>query len=88
MLDPNSIEDIAKKLAGSIPSLGGLRQEVEIGFRTILEEMLGKLNLVSREEFDVQSAVLAKTRQKLETLEHTITELENKFQVTEHQDKS
>jgi BMFP domain-containing protein YqiC len=76
MLDPNSIEEIAKKLADSVPSLGGLRQEVETGFSAVLEDMLSRLNLVGREEFDVQTAVLAKTRQKLERLEQTMAELE------------
>jgi BMFP domain-containing protein YqiC len=82
MLDPNSIEEIAKKLADSVPSLGGLRQEVETGFNAVLEDMLSRLNLVNREEFDVQTAVLAKTRQKLEQLEQTITALEQQISVS------
>ncbi|HFD11180.1 MAG TPA: accessory factor UbiK family protein [Crenotrichaceae bacterium] len=76
MLDPNSIEDIAKKLADSAPSLDAVRQDIETGLHTVFNEMLEKLNLVSREEFDVQTAVLAKTRQKLEQLEQTVSELE------------
>ncbi len=88
MLDPNSIEEIAKKLADSVPSLGGLRQEVETGFSAVLEDMLSRLNLVSREEFDVQTAVLAKTRKKLEQLEQTITELEQQISTANQQDSS
>jgi len=88
MLDPNSIEEIAKKLADSVPSLGGLRQEVETGFSAVLNDMFSRLNLVTREEFDVQAAVLAKTRQKLEHLEQTITELEQQISVSNQQNTS
>ena len=88
MLDPNSIEEIAKKLADSVPSLGGLRQEVETGFSAVLEDMLSKLKLVSREEFDVQTAVLAKTRQKLEKLEQTMVDLEQQISVSDRQHHS
>ena len=88
MLDPNSIEEIAKKLADSVPSLGGLRQEVETGFSAVLEDMLSKLKLVSREEFDVQTAVLAKTRQKLEKLEQTMADLEQQISVSDRQHNS
>jgi BMFP domain-containing protein YqiC len=88
MLDPNSIEEIAKKLADSVPSLGGLRQEAETGFSAVLNDMFSRLNLVTREEFDVQTAVLAKTRQKLEQLELTITELEQQTTPSNQQDSS
>ena len=88
MLDPNSIEEIAKKLADSVPSLDGLRQEAETGFSAVLNDMFSRLNLVTREEFDVQAAVLAKTRQKLEHLEQTITELEQQISVSNQQNTS
>ncbi len=80
MLDPNSIEDIAKKLTDSLPSVGPIKQDIESGFQTILAEMLNQLNLVSREEFDVQTAVLTKTRTRLEQLEKTVRELEQASQ--------
>ncbi|MEE9424119.1 MAG: accessory factor UbiK family protein [Methylococcales bacterium] len=88
MLDPNSIEEIAKKLADSVPSLKAVRQEAETGFSAVLNDMFSKLNLVTREEFDVQTAVLAKTRQKLEKLEQTITELEQQTPTSDQQDSS
>ncbi len=88
MLDPNSIEEIAKKLADSVPSLGGLRQEAETGFSAVLNDMFSKLKLVTREEFDVQTAVLAKTRQKLEQLEQTISKLEQQMPTADQQDNS
>ncbi len=88
MIDPNSIEDIAKKLADSIPTLSGLKQEAETGFKAVLEDMFNKLNLVSREEFDVQTAVLAKTRQKLEQLENQIAKFEEIHIPANKQDSS
>jgi BMFP domain-containing protein YqiC len=86
MLDPNSIEEIAKKLADSVPSLGGLRQEAETGFSAVLNDMFSRLKLVTREEFDVQTAVLAKTRQKLEQLEQTISKLEQQIPTADQQE--
>jgi BMFP domain-containing protein YqiC len=86
MLDPNSIEEIAKKLADSVPSLGSLRQEAETGFSAVLNDMFSRLKLVTREEFDVQTAVLAKTRQKLEQLEQTISKLEQQIPTADQQE--
>lgn len=88
MLDPNSIEEIAKKLADSVPSLGGLRQEAETGFSAVLNDMFSRLKLVTREEFDVQTAVLAKTRQKLEQLEQSISKLEQQIPTADQQEDS
>ena len=67
----------AKKLADSLP--GGLRtvrEDLEQNFRSILRGGLQKLDLVTREEFEVQEAVLARTREKLEALEKQVAELE------------
>lgn len=49
-----------------------MRDDMERNFRSVLSTGLGKLDLVSREEFDVQQAVLARTRQKLEALEERL----------------
>ena len=76
-MNDNSIEGLAKKLADSLP--GGLRtvrEDLEQNFRSILRGGLQKLDLVTREEFEVQEAVLARTREKLETLEKQVAELE------------
>ena len=51
--------------------------------RALLESLLRKLNLVSREEFDAQAAVLARTRKKLEYLETKVAELEVQVQQTD-----
>ena len=73
----NSIEGLAKKLADSLPGgLRSMREDLEQNFRSVLRGGLEKLDLVTREEFDVQEAVLARTREKLEALEKKVAELE------------
>ena len=72
-----SIENIARKLAEAVPEgLRSVREDLENNFRSVLRASLSKLDLVTREEFEVQEAVLAKTREKLETLEGRLEELE------------
>ena len=81
MLDPKKLEDIAKQITDSIPP--GLKSAAE-GFenktKQILQNKLTKLDIVSREEFDVQTQVLIRTREKLTLLEQRLTELEQKSQ--------
>ena len=72
-----SIENIARKLAEAVPEgLRSVREDLEQNFRSVLRASLSKLDLVTREEFEVQEAVLAKTRAKLEALEKQVKELE------------
>lgn len=77
MLDPKHLDDLAHRLANSLPKgLQALQEDVNRSMRAGLEAALAKLDLVTREEFDVQTAVLARTRQKLEALERQVAELE------------
>ncbi|MDP3332613.1 MAG: accessory factor UbiK family protein [Methylococcaceae bacterium] len=77
MFDPKAIDDIANRLAGAIPpGFNNLKEDLEKTFHAILQGALGKLDLVTREEFEVQKAVLAKTRSKLEALEQRVADLE------------
>ena len=77
MIDPKNLDELAQKLAGSLPSgLQILKQDVERNLRATLEATLSRMDLVTREEFDVQSAVLARTREKLQSLETKVAELE------------
>lgn len=80
-LDMNneSIENIASRLAEAVPEgLKSMREDLEQNFRSVLRASLGKLDLVTREEFEVQEAVLAKTRAKLEALEHQVSDMEQR----------
>ncbi len=72
-----SIDELARRLAESVPQgLRSVKDDLEKNFRSVLQSGLGKLDLVTREEFEVQEAVLARTRQKLEALEERITSVE------------
>ena len=78
-MNDDSVESIARKLADAVPEgLRSIREDLENNFRSVLRSSLSKLDLVTREEFEVQEAVLAKTREKLETLEARLKELENR----------
>ena len=73
-----SVADLAKKLADAVP--GGLRsvsKDLEGSFRSVLQTGLAKLDLVTREEFEVQEAVLARTREKLEAMEARLKKFED-----------
>jgi hypothetical protein len=77
MLDPKQLDDLARRLAASMPKgVQVLQEDLNRGFRATIEAGLGKLDLVTREEFDVQAAVLARTRAKLEALQLRVAELE------------
>ena len=75
-----SLDELARRLAEAVP--GGLRsmqQDLEDNFRSVLQTGLSRLDLVTREEFEVQEAVLARTREKLEALEARLQEYEDKL---------
>ena len=81
MIDLNPIDDIARRLSERVPP--GLREsgeELQASFRAVLRSGLARLDLVTREEFEVQRAVLLRTREKLEALEGTVAELEARHQ--------
>ncbi len=76
-MDKDSIENLVKKLADTVPQgLKSVREDLEQNFRSVLQSGLGKLDLVTREEFEVQEAVLARTREKLDALEQQLKDLE------------
>lgn len=78
-MSDESIEGLAKKLADAVPEgLRSVREDVEQNFRSVLRGGLAKLDLVTREEFEVQEAVLARTREKLDALEQRIADYEAK----------
>ena len=76
-MSDKSIEDLARKLAEALPEgLRSVREDVEENFRRVLKAGLEKIDLVTREEFEVQEAVLARTREKLEALEKRLEQIE------------
>lgn len=76
MIKPQAVEDVVDKIGALIPQdLKTLRDEFHTNAKAVLVAGLKKMDLVTREEFEVQKAVLAKTRQKLKMLETELKEL-------------
>ncbi len=81
MLNPKKLEEIAKQITESLPSgVKNLSEEVERKVKQVLQAQLNKLDLVNREEFDVQTKVLLRTREKLSSMEAKLAELEQKLE--------
>ena len=77
MIDPKLIDDLAQRLADTLPKgIQSLQGDVMKNLRAGLESGLSRLDLVSREEFEVQAAVLSRTREKLKRLEEQVKALE------------
>lgn len=77
MDNTNQLDDLAKKLTEFMPaSLQKIQTDIEKNMRGGLESGLKKMNLVTREEFEIQGAVLLRTREKLEALEKVVKKLE------------
>ncbi|MDR1076599.1 MAG: accessory factor UbiK family protein [Xanthomonadaceae bacterium] len=80
MIDLNHIDDLARRLSDLVPpGLRESRDELRNTFRSTLQAGLAKLDLVTREEFEVQRAVLLRTREKLESLERLVESLESRL---------
>lgn len=76
MFDPKPFDDLAKKLFASLPaSVQNIEKEIQQQFKEILQSAFAHMDLITREEFDVQSKVLARTREKLEHLQEQVNEL-------------
>ena len=79
MINMKLIDELARQVSETIPAgVKELQGDLRKNIRTLLEGTLAKLDLVTREEFDAQTRVLARTREKLEQLEKTVTGLEKK----------
>jgi len=77
MIDLKAIDELARRLAAHLPpGLEGARADLEKHLRAGLQAGLARLDLVTREEFEVQAAVLRRTREKLVVLEQRVTALE------------
>ena len=87
MLDPKKLEDIARQIQNNLPSgIKNMGEEAEKRIRSVLQAQLGKLDMVTREEFDVQTKVLLRTREKLNEMETKLTVLEQKLTASQSAD--
>ena len=76
-MEPFRIDDIARRLMENLPpGLRATQRDLESNFRAVLQASLGKLDLVTRDEFDTQSRVLERTRARLEALEARVGAME------------
>jgi ubiquinone biosynthesis accessory factor UbiK len=79
-MDSNNLDDLARRLADSVPeSLRAFGRDLESNFKAVLQAQLAKLDLVTRQEFDVQAALLARTQEKLTALEARLKDIEAKL---------
>lgn len=77
MIDFKGIDELANRLSQMVPpGVQEARGDLEKSFRSALQSGLSRLDLVTREEFDVQRSVLLRTREKLELLERAVVDLE------------
>jgi len=77
MIDLSQIDELARRLSGLVPpALREGRDEMQDNFKAALQSGLARLDLVTREEFDVQRAVLVRTREQLENLRTLVEQLE------------
>lgn len=76
-MDPRFIDDLAKKLSASVPQgIANVKRDLEDNFKAVLQSALSRMDLVTRQEFDVQAGVLRRTREKVAALEAKIAALE------------
>ena len=83
-MDAKQLEELANRLGQVLPpGLTGLRRELEDNFRAVLRANLDKFDLVSRERFDTQAAILLRTQEKLSALEARLRLVEEKAAKTD-----
>src|SRR5271154_3671442 len=79
-MNSNSLDELARRLADSVPeSVRAFGRDLEGNFKAVLQAQLSKLDLVSRQEFDVQAAMLARTQANLTAMEARLKEIEAKL---------
>jgi BMFP domain-containing protein YqiC len=72
----DALDELSKRISSLFPGdVKNLQDDLQSNVRSLLQSTLTKMNLVTREEFDVQSAVLQRTREKLEELEKIVSQL-------------
>jgi ubiquinone biosynthesis accessory factor UbiK len=77
MLNRNTLDELTHKITALLPdNLKLIQHDAEANIHALLQGALSRMNLVTREEFDVQTALLARTREKLDSLEKMMQKLE------------
>lgn len=79
-MDPKIIEDLSQRLSNAVPEgARAFKQDLERNFRAVLNSAFSRLDLVTREELEVQENLLARTRERLDELKARVDELEQRL---------
>ncbi len=79
-INSSALDDLARRLSDALPApLRALGKDLEGNFKAVLQAQLGKLDLVTRQEFDVQAALLLRTQEQVKAMEERLKELEAKL---------
>jgi ubiquinone biosynthesis accessory factor UbiK len=79
-MNSTGLDDLARRLADSVPpTLRNIARDLESNFKAVLQAQLARLDLVSRNEFDVQAALLARTQAALAAMEQRLKDLESRI---------
>lgn len=79
-MDTKKLDELARKLAAMVPpAVRGVGDELERNFKAVLTATFAKLDLVTREEFELQQALLARTREKLDSLISRLAQFEQEL---------
>lgn len=79
-MDNGQIEDVVRRFINGLPAaVGAMRADIEANFRAVLQGAAGQLDLTSRSEFDVQTKVLERSRERIAVLEARIGALEERL---------
>ena len=80
LMNAKGLDDLARRLAEAVPApVRNFGRDLEGNFKAVLQAGLAKLDLVSRNEFDVQAAVLARTQAALAAMEQRLKEIETRL---------
>ena len=80
MLDPQTLNQLSEKIGELLPpGLQAVKSDFDARVRALLQQQLAQFEMVSREEFELQSHVLRRTREKLEQVEAQLAELEKRL---------
>jgi len=80
MFDPKQLDELTRRVADALPPrFNDIQNDVKKNLRAAMQSTFARLDLVTREEFEVQSAVLQRTRDKLDALEAFVADLEKQI---------
>ena len=77
MIDPKILDDLSSRMSALLAATPA--KDIEKNAKAMLSSMLGKMDIVTRDEFEVQTQVLTRTREKLTALEARVAALEKKL---------